>query len=323
MSTFISQFFHILRERKLILVGMVGLFFLTSLLELIGIGLVGSFVSIVTHPNQITDYQLLSRLYNFLNLTSEQQLVAIISSILIVIFYVKAYLAFRAQQWIFQFGFNQQQILASRLMKIYLNAPYAFHLQRNSAFIVQNIVDETQKFCNGFMMPLLTFTSNLLVTTALVIFLITRNASACLVIAGLMTIALLLFQKLKHRLTAWGKQSSVSRSEMIRTINEGLAGLKENRVIGCESYFQKRLENSAKEYSTSMALALSYSNLPRFVIEAFLITFLVLFTLITVLIAGNNTNNLTSTLSIFALASIRLMPVASGLTNSLNSMRNS
>jgi len=323
MSNFISKFFYILGKRNLVLVGMITLFIFTSLLELIGIGLVGTFVSIVTHPSRITEYDLLSNLYSILNLNSEHQLILLISVFLIFIFYIKAYLAFKAQQWIFQFGFNQQQILASRLMKVYLSAPYAFHLQRNSAFIVQNIVDETQKCCNGFIMPLLTFISNLLITVAIVIFLVTRNVLACLVIGGLLIIAVLLFQSLKHQLTAWGKQASVSRSEMIRTINEGMAGLKENRVIGCEPYFQNRLADSAQKYATSTALALSYSNLPRYVIEAFLITFLVLFTLITILIIGNDSGDFTSTLSIFALASIRLMPIASNLTNSLNSIKNS
>jgi ATP-binding cassette, subfamily B, bacterial PglK len=108
---------------------------------------------------------------------------------------------------------------------------------------------------------------------------------------------------------------------MIRLINHGMGGLKETRVIGCEPYFESKMEAQISQFSVSGSLALSFSNLPRYVIEAFLITFLIIFTFLFISANQGNVQNLSSVLGIFALASIRLLPAVGNLLSSINGIR--
>jgi ABC-type multidrug transport system fused ATPase/permease subunit len=68
-------------------------------------------------------------------------------------------------------------------------------------------------------------------------------------------------------------------------------------------------------------LASGYGNLPRFVVEAFMISFLIGFTLLFINLNRGNEENLTAVLGIFALASIRLLPATGNLISGINVIR--
>jgi ABC-type multidrug transport system fused ATPase/permease subunit len=321
MIQFLFKFLHVLKGKNKTLLAMVFLFIFVSLLEAIGTGVIGPFMAVATDPEAIASNAWLNSVYAKLNLGSQNQFLLLLGALIIFIFYVKAFLSFQAQKFIFDFGFRQQGELSVKLMRLYLAAPYTFHLGRNSAVLIQNIINETSNFVNGLMIPLLVSISNAVVILALIVLLIVTNVMATLIISGLLLIAFVLFHRFKDRLAYWGKESSESRSEMIRLINHGLGGLKETRIIGCESFFEEKLQKQAQRFGHSVSLGLSFSNLPRYLIEAFLITFLILFTFLFLVIHRDNSQNLSSVLGIFALASIRLLPATGNLLSSINGMR--
>jgi ATP-binding cassette, subfamily B, bacterial PglK len=321
MRQYLSRFLYILEGKYTPLVLMTLLFLFVSFLEVIGTGLVGPFISLATNPEMIDQNSFLQWIYQQFNLNSQSQLLLLFGCLVIAIFYLKSFLSFTAQKIIFEFGFRQQGELAAKLMHRYLKAPYTFHLTRNSASLIQNITSETERFSNGVMMPLLTSISNVIVTLALVGLLVKTNAMAMIVIGGILLLSIGLLESSKNRIARWGKEGSDARTEMIRLINHGMGGLKETRVIGCEPYFESKMEAQISQFSVSGSLALSFSNLPRYVIEAFLITFLIIFTFLFISANQGNVQNLSSVLGIFALASIRLLPAVGNLLSSINGIR--
>jgi ATP-binding cassette, subfamily B, bacterial PglK len=321
MIDFLSKFFYILEGKYKSISFMLSLFLLTSFLEVIGIGMVGPFIALATNPGAIRQNPWLGDIYTKLHLTSEIQFLQLFGIAVIVLFYIKAFLNFSAQKYIFEFGFGQQAMIASRLMKAYLSAPYTFHLDRNSANLIQNINNETERFANGLMMPLLSTISNSIIIIALAFLLVKTNAMAMLIIGGVLLFAFLIVYGLKDRLKRWGEEGSDARTQIIRSINHGLGGLKETKVIGCESYFEVEMQKQAHKFGKSAALAVSFSNLPRFMIEAFLVTFLIIFTVLFVTSLHGSSQDLSAVLGIFALASIRLLPAISNVFTSINGIR--
>jgi ATP-binding cassette, subfamily B, bacterial PglK len=320
MTQFFVRFMYVLQGKYKPLVLMLCLFLFTSFLEVIGIGMIGPFIALATDPKAIQQNVWLKSFYTLLNLSSDNQFLLIIGLIVVIIFYLKTFLNFCSQKYIFEFGLGQQAELSYRLMKAYLAAPYTFHLNRNSATLIQNITNESSRFTNGLMMPLLTSISNGIVALALLGLLVKTNLLALVLIAGVLLIASIILLALKDRLKRWGREISEANTETIRAINHGLGGLKETKVIGCESYFESELDKQVKKFSVSASLALSFGNLPRYMIEAALITFLIIFTIIFINI-NQNAQVLSSVLGIFALASIRLLPAISNIVSSISGMR--
>ncbi len=321
MRQYLSKFLYILKEQHKTLLFMLLLFIFVSFLEVIGTGLVGPFIALATNPETIAQNSLLNSIYQGLNMGSQTQFLIVIGCSIVAIFFLKAFLSFNSQKIIFEFGFRQRGEIASRLMRGYLGAPYTFHLGRNSASLIQNIINETDHFSNGVMMPLLTSISNGIVTLALVSLLVKTNAMAMVIIGGIVVISYGLLQSSKHRIAKWGKDCSDALTEMIQSINHGMGGFKETKIIGCESYFEDKLGAQIERYSVGASLALSLGNLPRYAIEAFLIAFLIGFTFFYISINQGNAQGLSSVLGIFALASIRLLPAVGNLLSAINGIR--
>ena len=321
MINFLNKFLYVVRGKNIELILMFLLFLITSMTEVIGIGLVGPFMALATSPQSIEKNYWLNSIYTKLNLSSQSQFLILMGLVLLITFYLKSYLSFTAQKTIFKFGFKLQAELSTRLMNDYLTVPYTFHLGKNSSLIINNIINESRNFANSVMMPFLTNISNAIVILSLLILLVTTNILAIAIIGGLGPLAFVTYHFLKVKLGYWGKEGSESYTEMIRVINHGLGGIKETKVIGCESFFKFQLQKQADRYGISAGLANSFVTLPRYLIEAFLITFLIIFTFVFISVDRGQNQNLSSVLGIFALASIRLLPTLGQFLSSVNSIK--
>jgi ATP-binding cassette, subfamily B, bacterial PglK len=300
---------------------MVCLFLFISGLEVIGTGMIGPFIAVATNPDLIKTNDWLALIYRHLNIGSEEYFLLVLGAVVLSVYYVKVFLNFEAQKSVFQFGYTLRGDLSYRLLKAYLAAPYSYHLRINSATLIQDITGTVDNVCHGAVMPFLTSISNATVTLALMLLLVKASAMALILIALLLPIVVGLVKLPRKHLAIWSREAWEARTGMIRILNNGLGSLKETRVFGCESYFEQQMEQQTKRYAKNVALGEAFGNLPRFVIEAFMITFLISFTLLYINLNRGQEQNLTAILGIFALASIRLLPAISNLIANVNVFR--
>ncbi|MBD2304717.1 ABC transporter ATP-binding protein [Chroococcidiopsis sp. FACHB-1243] len=322
MIGYLSKFFYILAGKRRQLFFLIFFFLLTSLMEAIGIGLVGPFIALASNPQAIYQNSWLHWFYTRSGFQNDKQFLYLLSAATIGILYFKSVLSFYGQKYVFKFSFKQQGELSAKLLHSYLAAPYTFHLNRNSALLIQNVVNETDKFCTHFMLPFLTSLANITVILALIFLLSKTNLIATLSVAAILLPAFGLIYFFRYKISQWGQEASESNTEMIRIINHGLGGLKETRIIGCESYFENQMKAQIDKFAFALSSFQAFSILPRILLEAILVTFLVGFTII-FLLSNQNAENLTSVLGVFAMASIRLLPSVSNTIYAFGIMRNS
>ena len=323
MKDFLTKVLYILGDRKKSLLTLILVFIATSMLEAFGIGLIGPFLSIASNPEIVRETDTLSQIFELSQFGSERNFVAFVGFIIIILFFVKAIAYFAGKFYTFQYSFDQKKILVSRLLKTYLKVPYTFHLNKNTATIIKTTVLETNQFCNLCLLPLLEIVSNLIVVTSLIVVLfITDSILLTLILAVLFPVVLLFFI-LSKSFRKWGQEMSEAQQGMIRTLNHSLGGLKETRVIGCEQYFEEEID----QYSASYAKAATFSNslqlLPRTVVEAVLITFLIALTCIVLLSFERNFENFIANMGVFAVAAMRLIPSISLVMQSFAKLRKS
>jgi ATP-binding cassette, subfamily B, bacterial PglK len=321
MSQHLFKLLYLTKGHKKSLVLMVFLFLLTSGLEVFGIGMIGPFIAVATNPGLVKTNYWLALAAKQLSFGSDQNFLIVLGVLVLVAFYVKAFFSFAAQKAVFGFGYKLKAEMSYKLLKAYLSAPYGFHLRTNSATLIQNIIATTDNVCIGVVMPLLTAISNGVVTLALVLLLVKASSMALVLIGLLLPVVILLIKSLRSRLSRWNVDGWGASAEMIRILNHGLGGLKETRIIGCESYFEQQMEIQTKQFAKNITLVQSFGNLPRFVLEAFMITFLISFTLLFINLNSQAGESLTAVLGIFALASIRLLPAMSNLVSNVNTVR--
>jgi ABC-type multidrug transport system fused ATPase/permease subunit len=322
MIRYLPKFLYVLADKKKGLPLLIFLFLFTSILDAFGIGLVGPFIGLATSPESTFQTPWLNWVYTQSGAQSTGQFIALLGLIIIGVFYIKSFLYFRVQKYIYSFSFAQQADLRTRLLHAYLTVPYSFHLSRNSAVLIQNILNETHRLCQGFMIPLLNASSNFVVLLILLLLLIKTDAMATLIVLGILLLAFVPYYQSRNKISNWGMEVSKTSDEIIRVVNHSLGGLKETRVIGCEAYFEAQMIRQAERCSKVMESFATFQILPRIAIETLLITFLVGLCSI-FLLKQTTTQNLASVLGVFSMASIRLMPAINQMVASTSAIRNS
>jgi ABC-type multidrug transport system fused ATPase/permease subunit len=297
------------------------LFFLVSFMESASVALIGPFTAIATDPTFISKTPMFHWLYQRLGFNSTNQFLLVFGLCIIGFFYLKIFTAFNITQYVFTYGFKFQSSLSLRLLRTYLRAPYTFHLQRNTATLIQIIAKDAGDFSNNVLMPILNSISNIFVITALAILLITTAPMAVIMIGIFILVGYVSIQLLKQKLWQWGKDSSEASTEMIRIINHSLGGFKETRIIGCEPYFEEQLQVQTDKMTNATSKAVTFSTLPRYLIESLFVTFLIIFTFVFLMFNPENPQKITSVLGIFALASFRLIPAVGNLIGTVNGVR--
>jgi ATP-binding cassette, subfamily B, bacterial PglK len=253
MIRYFSKFLYILGERKSGLFVAILLFLLTSALDTFGIGLVGPFIVLATSPQSISQLNWLNGLYLYSGIHNEAQFVACLGFGIVIIFYVKSYLTFCVQRYIFHFTYQQQGFLSKKLLHAYLAAPYTFHLNSNTALLIQNITSEVRGFANGIMLPILNSTSYVIISLSLIALLATTSPLGVSSILVILIVPIGLYQRFRYKLVEWGKQSSQANVEILRTINHSLGGIKETRVIGCEQYFEDKMDYYVRQFEHTVS----------------------------------------------------------------------
>ena len=214
MWEIIGKFFYIMDHRRKALAFLLLAILMNSFLETLGIGLIGPFIALVNNPNLIDKNVWLVRAYSAFDFSSKNQFILASAVFILAIFYVKSFVSFKVRQSIFLFSLSHLGELRSRLMYAYLRLPYSFHLKSNTAFLIQNIVNETETFCNGTLLQILNSTVSLVMIFALIGLLLITDPISTLAASFILFLGIALVIRFRKQLSRWGKISSQSKSEM-------------------------------------------------------------------------------------------------------------
>lgn len=323
MIQYLRKFFYVLSTRKEKFFILIAMFTLTSILEVLGIGLIAPFVSLASRPDTLREISILNWLYEVLGLNSNTELLGLIALTIIVIFLVKTGLYIFAQNYVFRYSFNQESLLVSRLIKGYLGAPYTFHLKQNSSHLINNITVESSKFIHYGLLSVLNVISNSFIVLILLLLLAKSNMILLASISATLLPIFLIFQRMGGTFKRLGVIQSTSRENMIRTVNHGLGGLKETRIIGCEKYFLDQVNQQTSEYERSMGSLFTAQVLPRAILEVVIIIFLIVYLTVSQIFFGLRFDELAPVIGVFTFTALRLIPAFNHLIQGFISLRNS
>jgi len=318
---YLLKFLYIISSKNSELIILLFSFLIISALDALGIGLIGPFVGLAINPAMIQRNDLLSSLYKYLDFRSTDQFIALLGLGIITVFYFKSFFYYQIQNYVYKFCYAQQVKLRLRLLHTYLSLPYTFHLRTNSAHILQNIGSESANFIYSIAIPLLNSFANAFVLLVLILLLAKTDLLATVSISVLLLVAVIPFHYFRDKVARWGKEGLEANTETLRITNHAIGGLKETKVIGCESFFESQLNAQTNKYAVAASRFHVFQLLPRIVVESLLITFVVGFVSLSLLFE-QRAESLVSVLGVFAIASIRLMPSASQLIHSMSLLRN-
>ncbi|MEM8807733.1 MAG: ATP-binding cassette domain-containing protein [Cyanobacteria bacterium P01_G01_bin.38] len=322
LSLYLSKVFYVLESNRRELVLLLAAFMSASILEAFGIGLIGPFISIAFDPDIVRQHLISkSLIVDGLGLQTDSEIILAVTVFVIAIFCIKSLAYFLCKLYIYRFSYSRKVELETRLVHTYLNIPYLFHLRRNSASLIKNIVFESNQFTTNCLIPLLEIVANLVVLITLLALLAKTNFTLLAFSLAVLLPIFLIFNKLSKRVRKWGKVKSEAHQAILRVINHGLGGIKETKIIGCQDYFETELRESARQLAKASVFVQAFQLLPRISIEATLIIFLIVLVAFVQIFLVDSVEQFSSILGIFAIASLRMAPIASQTLNAVIRMR--
>lgn len=306
------------RQALLLLVLMV----IGATLEMVGIGAIPAFVTLIGQPQRARTLPFVGNLLPRPSSDGTTALLVIVAALaLLGLFLIKncyAAMLLLAQS---RYVSNRQVGIANRLFKAYLESPYTFHLQRNTAELLRNASNESFEVVGSVLMPGLVMSLEVLTIGAILLLLVAVEpviSLATFVLLGGVTVTFM--RALRRRVIHFSQEMQQFRMEMIRTVNEGLGGVKLTKVLGREEHFSTAFRTQSARFANAMRFRTLMADIPRLYLEtAAMVGLLGVATLL--MAQRRSMESVIPTLSLLAVAVVRMIPSFNRITSSLTTMR--
>ncbi len=280
-----------------------------AFVELVGVSAVLPFINAVLDPDALMKNPYIRLYYDMLHLNGTDQLIIAIGISIIAIYILKNIYVYVMHAMQYRFTYDNQRILSYRMMQCYINQPYVFHLNHNSAELSRNINEDVTAFFESILAGL-QFASEGGVCLALLLFLGFQDLAITIGTLVLIGLFGLLFTKVfRKRLRRAGRKSRDRQSDTRQTVFESLRSVKEIKVLNREQVFLNTYDRQYKDYAESNRKFKLYSMIPKPVMETVVISGLLVIICVRVAL-GSDVSTFIPTMSIFAVAAFRMLPSA-------------
>jgi ABC-type bacteriocin/lantibiotic exporter with double-glycine peptidase domain len=304
---FITMFF-------LMLIGMV--------FETFGIAMIFPILVVITKDGIIDTYPIIGSIMNSLGVEPSRRSIVIFGVLLMIAIYTikTVYLLFLT--------YKQNKFTASLTVDIsktffsgYMYQPYSFHIQRNSAELIQNTKDEVFGFV-ATLASIMSLMSEVLVIIGLGILLSFIEPYAFLVMSiVLIGVSSIYYIATRKLLSKWGAIRMEHNVLSLKNLQQGLGGVKDIKLLGRESLF---IDNYEYHMSQRARVGIFYGivqSLPRSLLELMMVVGMGIVVLVTMVSEGRAIESIIPSLGVFAMAAFRIMPSLNKIIGSLQVLR--
>ena len=291
--------------------------FIGALMELVGVSLITQLVTLVTDTSKIHTSPYMSAIYEMLGADSDRQFLLYVVIALIGVYILKnAYLL-----WInyvqCTFIYNNQLKLSGRLIDCYLKKPYTYHLDKNSAEMVRNVMLDSERLFQ-MLLTMFTLSSEFLISILLCLYLLIMDPFITVAVVAILGVFTLLYLILfRNKAKEYGKTNQIYDGKMHQSINQALGAVKDIKILHREKYFVDAFTGCGSKKMRAVRNNNVLGNAPKYVIETVCIG-AILLVLMFKLYQGENLNDMIPQLAAFAVAAFKLLPSVSKINNYIN-----
>lgn len=301
---------------------LLGMMLVMGMLDTISVGSVLPFISVVADPEVVKTNKYLNIVYNRLGFTSTNNFLLFLGGAVFVLVVVG--LTFQALTHLVMARFTNMRnyTISHRLLRGYLNRPYSFFLNRNSADLSASVLNEVQLVIATVLIPAANLLAHSIVTFFLVALVVVVNplvaVVAVLFFGGAYS---LIYAVLRRYIGRIGAERVKANKERFQIAQEALGGIKEVKVLGLEDGYINRFARSARDYSRVQAANQINAQLPRFALEALVIGSMLMLLLVMLEVEGGDLKNILPLIGLYSFAGMRLLPALQQVYAALTSLR--
>lgn len=304
------------KKQKINLINLQILIIFSSILETLSIFSIAPFIAIIANDDLINNKNL-NLIYVFLNSHDHNDFVVKFGVILIFVFCFTTFLNIITNWGIIKFSQNLSVYFTSTLYKYYLNKDYIYFTKQNTSALVSKIILETGRVTGGTIQGFMILNSKIFLSVFLLSGLVIYEPKItiiALIIIG--TSYFILSKYINGLVVSHGINITIQNKDRIKSISEGFSNIKEVIFYKKSNYFYNKFKYSAKSLANSQIFISAFSAIPIYLFQFVLIGSLIISIIYLSNFDSREFENIIITLSIFALAGLRLIPSINGIYSS-------
>lgn len=289
--------------------------------EVIGVSSIMPFMSVVSNPDVIESNKWIKWFYNLLNFQNTNRFLIFLGVFVLIVLIINNIFTALATYYIFKFTWLCNHSISKRLLSKYLKQQYIFFLNRNTTELVKNILDEVRTIVVSILLKIVMIIKNVLITVFIFFLLLYVNPLLSITVSiTLGGIYALFFSFINRTLNRIGIDRTAANKMRFKIASDALSGIKELKIIGCESYFLNRFSVYSYKFASSQALKSIISQLPKYALEIIAFGGILLVVLFFLAIK-NNISQVIPLISLYAFAAYRLMPALQTIFTGVSDIR--
>ncbi len=293
----------------------------SALIEVAGVASIMPFLSVVTNPQTIHTNRLLSFLYSTFNFQSTNSFLIFIGVLVLIILVAGNSLKSLKLWGMYRFTGGQNFRISKRLLNSYINRPYVFFLDKNSADLGKNILSEVQQVVNGVMYPILHIVSNFFIALFIFILLFTTDPMLSVIVLVILGGAYcIIYKSIKNKMDYRGQLRFKFNTLRYKAVNEAFGGIKQLKLMGCVDVFLSRYSRNSSLYEKHLAFFKTLSSVPYFFMEIIAFGGIMVIVLY-LIVSGTGLETAIPIIGLYAFAMRRLMPSLQGIFRNVTTIR--
>ena len=292
-------------------------------LQVTGVASILPFMQLAAQPGIVEQNTWMGRLYELGGFGSEREML-LVSGIVVFALFTGSVLATALTGYVIQRSiWRTAHRLCVRQLKIYMQMPYEFFLVTSSAELLRRIVADVNKLLSDVLLAGSLLLAQLATATALFVLLLLVNPRLSIAAFAGFGAAYVVLHLLRHRLLVrLGTERIDTDNRRYTTFMDAISGMKAIRVANASGFFVERFEHASQDYAAIYPRLDLATNVPRYVMEILAFGGIILVVLLYV--ATEETfASVVPLLSVFALATYRLMPALHTIFDSAAKLSNS
>lgn len=260
---------HISPQRRGQFILLLALILLASFAEILSIGAVLPFISVLTAPDHIFQMPVMQPVIQALDLTESKQLLLPLT----VTFGLAALIAGAMRLLLLwattRLSFAAGADLGISIYRRTLYQQYAVHCARNSSQVIDGISTKANSVIHNIIFPTLALiSSSVMLVAILIALLMVQPVVALTAFGGFGFIYIVIIRVTRKQLIADSKCVAQESTQVIKSLQEGLGGIRDVLIDGSQATYCRIYQNADSNLRRTQGNILFISASPRYGMEA-------------------------------------------------------
>jgi len=267
-SSLVILWRHLTKRRQkqfsLLLVLMV----IASLAEIVSIGAVLPFLGILTAPEQVYQHSLMQPVIQILELTKPEQLMLPLTILFVTTVLLAGVVRLTLLYAMTRLSFATGADLSINIYHRTLYQAYEVHVSRNSSEVINGIITKTSTVIGGVISPTLNLISSIIMFVGIMSALFVINPTIALSVS--IGFGLLYWMVIRYTKTHLKNNSKIiadQSTQMIKSLQEGLGGIRDVLIDGTQQFYCRLYRNADLPLRRALGNNQFIGGSPRYLME--------------------------------------------------------